>query len=189
MFAPLFADDFGAIISIIVLVVSFLGWLFNQIAGKNQPQQPPRPKPKRAEARDDIFIADEPPQRRPQKPQQKKQKQPQKTAETKAGRKPGGEIANRQFQTSDLGAGVRSHVTEIQTHKIDQSVQQHMASRVGQSVTEHLGAFTAATAATGSQQAASRTATQIVQILRNPASVRQAMIINTILTRPNHRRP
>jgi hypothetical protein len=182
MFVPLFADELQMIITIIVLVVSFLGWLFNQVAGKNQPPQPPRPKPRRAEPRDDIFLRDDEPRRPNQKPSKKKPQQQPRPAEARSARRPGGEIANRHIQTSDLGAGVRSHVTEIQTQKVAQSVQEHMQSRVGQSVSEHLGAFTAATTPQLTKQA-----NQIVQTLRNPASVRQVMIVNMILERPRRR--
>jgi hypothetical protein len=182
MFVPLFADDLQMIITIIVLVVSFLGWLFNQVAGKNQPPQPPRPKPKRAEPRDDIFLRDDEPRRPSQKQQPKKKQQQPKPAEAKGSRRPGGEIANRHIQTSDLGAGVRTHVTEIQTAKVAQSVQEHMQSRVGQSVSEHLGTFTAAATPQASKQV-----NQIIQTLRNPTTVRQAIIVNLVLERPRRR--
>lgn len=183
MFVPLFADELQMIITIIVLVVSFLGWLFNQVAGKNQPPQPPRPKPKRAEARDDIFLRDDEPRRPNQKPSKKKQQQQPKPAEAKGSRRPGGEIANRHIQTSDLGAGVRTHVTDVRAQKVEQLAQQHMQSRVGQSVTEHLGTFTAA----ATPEEASKQASLIIQALRNPTSVRQAIIVNLILERPRRR--
>jgi hypothetical protein len=108
----------------------------------------------------------------------------------------GGAIANRHVQTSDLGAGVRQSVRE---HLVDTSlsktVARDMQPQVSASVQAHLGAFSgdsATRSGTGSNvapvlspsAAVSQSAQSLIQLFRDPVTLRQSMIVNLVLTKP-----
>lgn len=128
------------------------------------------------------------PQRRP--PQNRPQRQGQRPAGQRPTavpppsqgtprQRPGESIASRSSsQPSTLGSGVRSHLAEYMEGRIGQSVEQHLAGGVAQTVQQHLGAFTK-----GFIGAEGSTDHPIVRLLRDPAGVRTALILNEVLTR------
>jgi hypothetical protein len=110
-------------------------------------------------------------------------------------RKPGAEFADRhRAGRADLGSNVRSHLAEhMQTGTVDSSVQRHLAHNVNQSVVEHLGdtggaSPTAGTAATVLRRRTSADAAGILHLLRSRQGIRQAILLNEILSRPKSRR-
>jgi hypothetical protein len=64
--------------------------------------------------------------------------------------------------------------------RIGNSVQQH----IDQHVQAHIGSNQAATAAPSHEDPAFQTGVSIRELLKNPAGVRQAILINEILARP-----
>ena len=186
MFAPLFAaDDFGVIVTLIVMAVSAIGWVFNMLSGKNQPSPPPMPRPRRERAKAEeisVFLEESArPDRSGQKSRKKSPQAPARPAPAPLSKKPGSEMAARHLQTSDLGSSVRTHASEAGGRRVEQNVQDHMQRRVDQSVSAHLGQFSAAPEVVKERGGA---ADDIVDMLRNPASIRQVMILNTLLSPP-----
>jgi len=104
----------------------------------------------------------------------------------------GGSIASRHVHTSDLGAGVRQSVREhLVDHALSQTVSRDMQPQVSSSVQSHLGSFTAerqsphGSAPADSSPAGSATSAQsVVRLFRNPATLRQSMMVNLILSKP-----
>lgn len=187
MLTPLFAaDDFGVIVTLIVMAVSAIGWVFNMMSGKNQPGPPPMSKPRRERPKPEevsIFLDDTSKSNRSGQKSRKKPAPPAPPRPVVApvAKRPGSEIATRHLQTSDLGSGVTTHVSEAIGRRVEQNVQDHMQRRVDQSVSAHLGQFSAAPPVVKERGGA---ADEIVDMLKNPASIRQVMILNTLLSPP-----
>ncbi len=204
MFAPLFAaDEFGTIVSLIVIVMGAIGWVINLISNQNQPKAPPpRRKPREEREPEEISMfldATSPqPSRQPQKqnrkPQQQKptpqQKPPRRESlqdqnRREASTRPGQELSQRGMQGSNLGGGIRARGAEM-----DQKVSKDVAAMAGQapvaaSVTQHLGTFAAGEAAARKASGESTEAAQvIIAALRNPAAIKQAILVNTLLSPP-----
>lgn len=120
----------------------------------------------------------------------------------------GGAISSRHVQMSDLGAGVRDSVREhLVENSLSKTVDRDMRPQVSASVQSHLGAFTAdsgnrsgaspaplgmvtsGTSSAGpatsvSQTPVSAAAQSLVQMFRNPTTLRQSMIVNFVLSKP-----
>jgi len=88
--------------------------------------------------------------------------------------------ASRTPASRPTGAAVRDHVSAYMESRIGNSVQQH----IDQHVQAHIGSNQAATAAPSHEDPAFQTGTSIRELLKNPAGVRQAILINEILARP-----
>lgn len=109
-----------------------------------------------------------------------------------AHRPPGGDIARRKLSGADkLGSQVRQHVSEMQKSRVEAHVAQDMRSRIASEVKADLGEFSAGAAAPGtpaSDQSASATRAvspqRIAEFLRQPGNMRQAIVLNLILTPP-----
>src|SRR5262249_31792091 len=118
-------------------------------------------------------------------------KRPMAAAKTPARRsKPGAEIASRQAPvTGTLGSGVKQHLSEDMADKVTQQAQQRPAPRGEEKIAQDLGAPVTTGAArraefpAGIDSAAPR-GDKIADALRNPASLRQAIVLNMILARP-----
>jgi len=138
----------------------------------------PKPRRERAKPEEVNVFLDE--NSRPDRSGQKSRKKPTpaRPAPVPLSKKPGRDLASRHLQTSDLGNTAR---TEALGRRVEKNVQEHLQHRVDQSVTAHLGQFSAAPAVTKERGGA---ADEIVDMLRNPASIRQVMILNTLLSPP-----
>lgn len=105
--------------------------------------------------------------------------------------RPGGRISQRKGPGSTtLGSGVRQHVAEhMQEGRVLQQTQSHLAHGVAEKVQQDLGIFTgltpvgAAATVTSSRQTA--TALGVAKLMRDPASLKEAFVLNLILDRPN----
>ena len=106
------------------------------------------------------------------------------------GARPGGRISERKGPGSaSLGSGVRQHLADhMQEGRVLQQAQNHLAHGVAEKVQRDLGSFTAADAQTTAQATAARaqvTVTEVARLLRDPAGLKQAFVLNLILTRPS----
>ncbi len=158
-------------------------------------------KPKRSQQPIEIVEVDEPVrrQRRPQ-PQQRRpqtrQRRPatQQRRQTQAARqpptrkrKPGAKLHDRKAPGSqDLGGDVREHVQEHMQRHIATEAQENIAHDVNKSVQQHLGTFRAGERnSTPTIPLADRVnARTIVELLRTPAGIQQAILLHEILSRP-----
>lgn len=123
-------------------------------------------------------------------PRQKQPKAASRSQQTPRRQKPAAEQPTGAQPGTPLGAGVREHVSQ----HIGQHVQQHMKNMLDDRVRTDLRtglqregdaqrqAASAEQASTAAQSAAVRTG--IVDALRSPAGVRQAILVSEILARP-----
>jgi len=136
------------------------------------------------------------PRRRPRaaaKPTASRQPQPQRTAtaEQKAP-KPGKGVASRHLAPNEtLGGGVMSHVTDHMRERVSRETQTHLPHAVNQTVTQHLGEFTADDRDTRStvkpvhrSRANIVDPTALIADLRKPDGMRKAVILQEILAKP-----
>ncbi|MBC7821914.1 MAG: hypothetical protein IAG10_33930 [Planctomycetaceae bacterium] len=105
------------------------------------------------------------------------------------GPRPGGRISQRKGPGStSLGSGVRQHLAEhMQEGRVLQQAQSHLAHGVAEKVQQDLGSFTAADAPTAAAATAARaqvTVTEVARLMRDPAGLKQAFVLNLILNRP-----
>lgn len=212
---PLFAD--ANVVSFIIFIVMAIGWLINQLSGKAQAPRPPvqrgkppRPRPDRERLQDeiDVFIQEVTGQRtqspaapsnaelarRRKRPETAAPQPPQPQAQTPR-KRPGEDLAGRRsLVNQNLGTGVRTSVDELlgSERNLANKVKQDIAPRVGEEVASHLGSFggsSRAQASAASTPDGSRTTAQrLKQVFHQPENVRQAILINAILTRPQRRR-
>ncbi len=101
--------------------------------------------------------------------------------------RPGVELAQRKAPVSDdLGAQVRAHLTQyLDSSRMSQRAKADLGTAVERAVREHLGKTE--TRGTDEQDAltvAAQSGTSIISLLRNPAGVRTAVLVNEILQRP-----
>lgn len=118
-------------------------------------------------------------QNRSQQQQQKKQK---KNNKPNTQNRPGKSQPQSQqsAQRRPLGEGVRQHVEQHIRH-LDTEVDDHVRMDIVDSVNSHLGQFSGEDTGT---RPGNPTAARLVASLRSPEGVRQAMLINEILSRP-----
>lgn len=214
----LFANAVGDVITLIVIAITFLGWIINLVSAKNKmppppagrprPPAPPRPRNDKLQDEINIFIEDlsQRDKTRESKPtaptakgnagapggRRKRPAEPQQPPPVKSPPKrrvPGDEVVNRpSILRERLGSGVREHAAaNVDPQRLAQEVAADVGDRVKQSVSEHLGTFSGGVAPpmrTTSMGAAAPVTNEMVARLRNPATIRDAFIINAILARP-----
>jgi hypothetical protein len=207
---PVFAADTDAVIAAIVALITIVGWIANLVSNKNQkgppvanrPRPPVRPRDDRLQQEINIFIEEAGAQRpRPAPPKQAGpalrpggQRAPApgkgRTAVIPAARKPahrprpGDEIATRQAPVSEaLGTGVKQHLSQHMTEHVGKEAQQRLASRVEEKVEQDLGPAARPSSAPPADRAA-----RFAALLRNPATVQQAIVASLILSPPVTRR-
>lgn len=104
--------------------------------------------------------------------------------------RPGETIAGRPAHVTDtLGAGVKQSLSQHMTDRVSQEVQQRLAPRIDENVAADLGMTMTSGASMRAPplpSAVSETlrADRFAEMLRNPASVRQAIVLNLILSPP-----
>lgn len=118
---------------------------------------------------------------------QESQKTAPSTAPQTTPPRPGAELAQRKAPVSgDLGAQVRAHLSQyLESSRLSQRAKAELGSAVERAVREHLG--TTATRGTQDQESVAGAVeldAPIVTLLRNPAGVRTAILVNEILERP-----
>jgi hypothetical protein len=104
-------------------------------------------------------------------------------------RTPGGDIARRKLSGSEkLGSQVRERVSDMQKSRVESKVAKDLRSHIGADVKADLGEFSAAAGSASSDPGtatANATKSQtIADFLRQPGSMRQAIVLSLILTPP-----
>jgi len=197
---PILAITPGQIIGLIIFTVSVLSWFVNLVQG-NQPNGAPRPKNRpRDPVQNDLekFLQEvignkgQPEKRRPASPPVPQQKQPRAANDKKGGKpkpqqqrpaktetasqRPGERAAASHLQTSALGQGVRSHLHDhMEPNRIGAAVQQD----IDLAVRKDLGPN-----ATSDAIQRAGNIHPLAKALRDPQGVRQAILLNEILSRP-----
>jgi len=108
-------------------------------------------------------------------------------AEPQAGPpRPGAEIASRKAPVSDdLGAQIRAHLGQyLESSRLSQQVRTDLGKAVERAVRDHLGATVTGSVAAPDQVDATAQSVPLLALLRNPAGVRTAILVNEILERP-----
>ncbi|HUE12708.1 MAG TPA: hypothetical protein VMR25_00970 [Planctomycetaceae bacterium] len=111
---------------------------------------------------------------------------PQAAPQTAAPR-PGAEIASRKAPVSDdLGAQIRSHLSHyLDSSQLSQRAKADLGNAVDRAVREHLGnTTTGGPQGQDSLNVAAQSGAPIAALLRDPAGVRTAILVNEILQRP-----
>lgn len=201
---PLLFADADAVVTIIAVVIGIITWIIRVIsnAGNPVPPVPAKGRPP-VRQRDDrlsqeisIFLEESAKnspargnenktQKRPAKPAKKTPPPPEPKAKKPPRRLvPGQEVAARHLDAQrDLGDNVRKNVQQHLSDNIGKEVSQHLKSRISESVSEHLG--TSSTAPPPSLTSGMPSKAQgLAEALRNPATIRQAIVMNMILSRP-----
>ncbi|MBC8115161.1 MAG: hypothetical protein H7062_12325 [Candidatus Saccharimonas sp.] len=196
---PILAITPGQIIGLIIFTVSVLSWFVNLVQG-NQQNQAPRPKnrprdPVQSELEkflQEVVGAKKQPEKKrptPPVPQQKqpraandkkggktKSQQPRPAAAATATQRPGERAAATHLQTSAMGQGVRSHVHEhMEPNRIGAAVEQDIDSAVRNDLRPD---------ATSDALHRAGNIHPLAKALRDPQGVRQAILLNEILSRP-----
>ncbi len=197
---PILAITPGQVIGLIIFTISVLSWFVNLVQG-NQQNQAPRPKNR---PRDPVqselekFLQEvvgnkgQPEKKRPAPPIP--QQKPSRAANEKRGNKgkpaqqprparaetqmdrPGERAAASHLQTSAMGQGVRSHVHEhMEANRIGAAVEQDIDSAVRRDLRPD---------ATSDAIHRAGNIHPLAKALRDPQGVRQAILLNEILSRP-----
>jgi hypothetical protein len=178
----------------------------------NRPRPPVRPRDERLQNEIDVFIKEvgpkkpaRPPQPTPERraaPVQaaaRKKKEPQTQAAplppsppAQKRVRPGQQIASRQAPVSgDLGKGVKQHLQQYMAEKISREVEAHLQHNINKSVSQHLGPDTTtgqvaqpAPILNEVAQPVGGRAASLAELFRNPSNLRQAIVVNLILSPP-----
>ena len=197
---PILAIGISQIIGLVIFTVSVLSWFVNLVQG-DKPKGAPRPKNR---PRDPVqselekFLQEvvggkgQPEKKRPTPPPVPQQKQPRAANEKKGGKsksqqqrpaktetasqRPGERAAASHLQMSALGQGVRSHLHDhMEPNRIGAAVQQDIDA----AVRKDLGPTAASDAIVRAGNIH-----PLAKALRDPQGVRQAILLNEILSRP-----
>jgi hypothetical protein len=139
------------------------------MARPTMPPQPARPVP------------------RPTGPANPTKAEPPKVVPQVGPPRPGAEIASRKAPVSDdLGAQIRAHLSQyLESSRLSQRARTDLGKAVELAVREHLGTMdTGGAAGLDPLDARTQSGQPIVALLRDPAGVRTAILVNEILERP-----
>lgn len=205
-YPPVLADlDVGNILGIIFLVVSVLGWFVKVVKGQaDEAPRPPvqRPEGERMRTEVETFLEEisapnvkrppakaNPPQRPAERPRPaasksgKKSAKQQPVAKPKQAPKPIASLSEKHLRSSNLGEGVRAHVTDyMQSERIAAEVRQDLAGLIPAQVQAKIGRGASVSAVATSTAAAP--VHPLITLLRNPQGIRQAIVLQEILKRP-----
>jgi hypothetical protein len=206
-FVPILADA-EAVIAVIVILVTIIGWVANLVSNKNQkgppianrPRPPARPRDERLQEEISIFIEDAGGQRSRQgsrggaaarqtpASRNPPAKRPAAAPPKKPARRPrpGEELATRHAPvTETLGTAVKQHLSQSMSERVTQEVQQRLAPRVDEKVAQDLGAAVTTGAARAAPPSLPRVGPErFAEFLRNRSGVQQAIVMNLILSPP-----
>ena len=125
---------------------------------------------------------------RKSKPLAKPMPSSQESESSQPRRPMGDDIANRTFVSSNLGSAVRDSVRDhIANQHLAKEVAQDMRPEVALSVQQHLGTFQPSSSQqtfVDNTNSATALSLQLVAMLKDRQTVAQAMLVNTILSRP-----
>ena len=149
-----------------------------------------------------IDEVDERPKKRSKQRQKKPTAVPQASAAQRSaqraeqsessaqGPRPGGRISQRKGPGStNLGAGLREHLAEQMQERVGKQADEYIGHNVAEKVERDLGKFSgneqrSSTAAVIKEVKPSITASAVAAIVRDPSTMKQAFVMNLILTRP-----
>jgi hypothetical protein len=171
-----------------------------EVTGKHQPQAPAaasRPSDDIQEQRDRERLSNRKQEAAVRKrdaqakSQQAAQKQKQKARSNK-GVVPTGQSRSRKPNERRIGSMVNEHVDSyigkhVETY-LDHDVDEYVESTITQSVQRHLGGASDASRPKIASRGSTAGAKKIVALLRDPQGVRNAVLINEILSRPRSMR-
>lgn len=202
----------GEFIAVAFIIISFIGWIINQVNAQNRPaaprRGPQRANPQRGNRRvqqeiddflreatggrqpgrvlsaDEIEIVDE----RPARPA------PRRPAPARAQKrqKPGIDLSSRHLGGEEkLGSSVRDHLRTQMGERVVAGAEDYLSNSVDQLVSQHLGTFTAGLETSTGERAEAETlrhartrAVALMAAFRTPTGVRNAVLMQEILSRP-----
>jgi hypothetical protein len=194
---PIAALDFGEIVGIVIIVLSILGWFVRAVKGQAENPPPPRRmNPNLGRTEIETFLEEisggapkrpparaQPPNRPPAAKIAKKPGKPPPKAKPARPTKPDSPLAEKHLASSNLGSGLRSHVsTYMQADRVSAEVKQDLKSRISDDVQADLGP--ASLTAAASTSTAPAPVHPLVALLRDPRGVRQAIALQEILQKP-----
>lgn len=192
---PILAFD-REVIGIIAFVIWILGMIVRAVKN-NQEAAPPKPRrdPETTRTEIETFleeISGKSPKRPPAKPNPpkrppvakgKKPKVLEPTVKAEVPAKPRTSLSEQHLQTSNLGAGVRSHVSAfIQADRVAAEVQRDVPNRIAKEVDADLGPRQLTSTMAPSIRPAP--VHPLINLLRDPQGVRQAIALQEILQKP-----
>lgn len=195
-FIPILAAE-PSIVFLVILIISLFSWVWNLFQGAEKPTKKKRPRPENSGASElEIFlqqvVGDKPANPRPEKParpagekkqSKNKQQQTRRPAETARSSerpasertevdRPGKRLSQTHLQTSIMGEGIRPHVSTLQS-----DVGTNVRRDIDETVQRDIGSDSTTTVNRPAEH-------PLIQTLRNPQGVRQAIILTEILNRP-----
>ena len=192
----------------IVLIISLISWIVNLVQGANKPKPKPgnRPRPNQGQSELERFLKEvvggkpepEPEKKRPappkparpvveKKPKPKPQAQrPVTPPRPAAADRPGARLAQTHLAATTMGDGVRNHVSShLEPHNVDAKVKRDVESAVQRDIDDAVRRDIGSDRTTSASQ---RPIHPLIQVLRNPEGVRQAVMMTEILNRPKSMR-
>lgn len=195
---PLLAFDLDReVIGIIAFVIWILGMIIRAVKSNQDTAAATKPPRAGEPARTEIEtfldeISGKSPKRAPAKANSpkrppmakgKKLKSLEPVGKTEASAKPRVSLANQHLPTSNLGAGLRNHVSSfLQADRVATEVERDLPNRIAQEVNADLGPrqLTSPTAAIAKPVAVH----PLIRLLRDQQGVRQAIALQEILQKP-----
>ena len=193
----------GSVVMAIVLIISVISWIVNLIQGNTAQGKPvtPRPRPQRPNDQEQFLEASKPvkvperererkrtvPERqtrpddkRPIKPRQTQPKRPAAAQQrpTQPDR-PGTRLAQTHLAQTAMGQGGRS---SIGPQAVDSNVKKDVDTAVQRDNTDAVRNDIGTDGTLGAVQV--QAVHPLIQALRNPQGVRQAILLNEVLSRP-----
>lgn len=192
------------IVAAIVLVITIVTWLYKLVANKAGQQAPPvasrqrppvRPRDDKLQREIDVFLQETGAKKvvRPSAPQAAAQAPPgpaRKPARSAAApqqqrgekrERPAKEsVSRRKPDSQTLGTGVQSAVKQFST-KVAEEASPPLPHKVDELVAQHFGAPASSAPQADAALPISR---RVVEMLRAPENLRQAMALNLVLSPP-----
>jgi len=183
---PVFAVDMDTLLTVVLVVIMILSWLIKFVNSQQKPPaaggrpRPPRPRDTHLSNEIDNFL---------QEVTGSGRKKPKKTPLPKRTQPNSSTVERRPARDSNrLESGIPSHLADSTENRISHQVEDYLKHDVNERVTEQLGSFsggdTALSTATPLRRTSPAGARKIVDLLRDPVGIRQAIVINELLSRP-----
>lgn len=199
---PVFAAGFDIVITIIIIVVSLIGWLVNlaQEQAKKTPHRgPARPRRGPGKRRPDHFqqeidqflqeVGGKAPRRRRETPVDIEVVLEEEPAARPARRRKLSTLEDRHVSSSPVGEGVVRHVQTHMRKRIEEEVRHDFEGSL-EVVEEPEKLTTTEAAGTPGRWREKRIVRprEIVEMLRDPLGIQKAVVVNEILKRPRFKR-
>lgn len=183
------------VFTLIIVVISLIGWFIKVIKDQQENAGKGAEGRKRAENRRTEIeeflddLANPAPVKRPPvrpnppegaRPANRKKQKAQRPAAPAATTAPGGNQGDSPRKSSNLGAGLREHVsTYMQSDRVDKEVRKDLQSQIAAAVQADLGARPASATA-----GIATPPHPLLLLLRDPQGIRQAILVQEILKPP-----